>query len=175
ALDAKLAYSRHYPSINWMNSYSGYLDDVAKWWHENVDEGWYDARRQVYKILQQDYNLQEIVKLLGPDSLPDSEKLVLDVARMIKIGLLQQNSFDDVDTYCSPEKQFRMLHAMLDFYKRGQDAIQAGVGLSDIRAIPVITDMVKAKMSITDAESSAKFDEIDASIEKQFGELKVVV
>ena len=175
ALDAKLAYSRHYPSINWMNSYSGYLADVAKWWHENVDEKWYDTRRQVYNILQQDYNLQEVVKLLGPDSLPDSEKLVLDVARMIKIGVLQQNSFDDIDTYCSPGKQFRMLRSMLDFYRRGQDAIQTGVNLSDIRAMPVITDMVKAKMGVTDDESAAKFDEIDADIAKQFGELKVVV
>ncbi len=174
ALDANLAYSRHYPAINWMNSYSGYLDDVSKWWHENVDGRWYDTRSQVYKILQQDYNLQEIVKLLGPDSLPDNEKLVLDVARMIKIGLLQQNSFDSIDTYCSPEKQFRLLRTMLDFYQLGQDAIQAGVGLADIRAMPVVPDMVKARMSIAD-ESTAKFDEIDKDVAAQFGKLKIAV
>ena len=144
-------------------------------WHENVNEAWFDTRRQIYHILQQDSNLQEIVKLLGPDSLPDTEKLVLYVARMIKIGLLQQNSFDDIDTYCSPEKQYRMLRAMLDFYRRGQDAIASGASLADIRAMPIIPDLIKAKMNIKDSEAAAKFDEIDAAITKQFGSIKVAV
>ena len=105
ALDANLAYSRHYPSINWMNSYSGYTDDVSTWWHENINESWSKIRQEMYNILQKEDSLKEIVKLLGPEALPDEEKLVLEVARMIKIGLLQQNSFDEIDTYCSPEKQ----------------------------------------------------------------------
>ena len=107
ALDAKLAYSRHYPSINWMNSYSGYLSDVAKWWSKNISEDWLNLRGEAYGILQREDTLKEIVRLLGPEALPDEEKIILEVARMIKIGLLQQNSFDEVDTYCSPKKQFK--------------------------------------------------------------------
>jgi len=104
ALDAKLAYSRHYPSINWMNSYSGYLADIAKWWSENISDEWFDIRAEAYAVLQREDTLKEIVRLLGPEALPDEEKIILEVARMIKIGILQQNTFDEVDTYCSTEK-----------------------------------------------------------------------
>lgn len=99
ALDTRLAYSRHYPSINWMQSYSGYLEDVSKWWKQNVSADWYELRAQSYEILQREDTLKEIVRLLGPEALPDEEKLILELARMIKIGILQQNSFDNVDTY----------------------------------------------------------------------------
>ena len=104
ALDTRLAYSRHYPSINWMQSYSGYLEDVSKWWKENVTGEWYNLRAESYHVLQREDTLKEIVRLLGPEALPDEEKLVLEVARMVKIGILQQNSFDKVDTYCRPSK-----------------------------------------------------------------------
>src|SRR3972149_5650735 len=97
ALDAKLAYSRHYPSINWMNSYSGYLGDIAKWWGENINSDWLSLRSEAYGVLQREDTLKEIVRLLGPEALPDEEKLILEVARMLKIGLLQQNSVDDVE------------------------------------------------------------------------------
>src|SRR5918999_1096261 len=93
ALDTRLAYSRHYPSINWMQSYSGYLEDVSKWWKENVTGEWYDLRAESYHVLQREDTLKEIVRLLGPEALPDEEKMVLEVARMVKIGILQQNSF----------------------------------------------------------------------------------
>jgi len=119
-LDAKLAYSRHYPSINWMNSYSGYLADVAKWWSKNVSEDWLKIRGEAYGILQREDTLKEIVRLLGPEALPDEEKLILEVARMIKIGILQQNSFDEVDTYSSPKKQFRLIHQMPHFLHHQQ-------------------------------------------------------
>lgn len=172
ALDAKLAYSRHYPSINWMNSYSGYLEDISKWWHQNVDENWYDTRKETYQILQKDYNLQELVRLLGPESLPDTEKLVLEVARMIKIGLLQQNSFDDVDTYCSPEKQYRMLHLLAEFYRRGMKAIETdGCTIMDIRGLSVISTLIKARMDIDD-KSLDKFDAINKDMIQEFEELK---
>ena len=116
ALDTRLAYSRHYPSINWMQSYSGYLEDVSKWWKENVSAEWYGLRAESYNILQREDTLKEIVRLLGPEALPDEEKLVLEVARMIKIGILQQNSFDKVDTYCSPQKQLKQVKLMVQFY-----------------------------------------------------------
>ena len=167
ALDAKLAYSRHYPSINWMNSYSGYLADIAKWWTENVSEDWLSLRSEMYGILQREDTLKEIVRLLGPEALPDEEKLILEVARMIKIGLLQQNSFDDVDTFCSPEKQFKLMKLLVDFYRGGQQAIKAGATLADIRAMSVIGSILKARMDVKDDEMP-KLDQIENDIQEQF-------
>jgi len=167
ALDAKLAYSRHYPSINWMNSYSGYLADVAKWWDENISKDWLSIRSEAYGILQREDTLKEIVRLLGPEALPDEEKLILEVARMIKIGLLQQNSFDDVDTFCSPEKQFKLMKLLVDFYNRGQQAIKEGATLTDIRAMPIIGSILKARMDVKDDEMP-KLDQLENDMQKQF-------
>ena len=100
---------------------------------QNIDQTWNVKRQETHNILQKEDTLKEIVKLLGPESLPDEEKLVLEVARMIKIGLLQQNSFDDVDTYCSPQKQFKIMNLLLSFYHKGQDALKNGAELQDIR------------------------------------------
>ena len=167
ALDAKLAYSRHYPSINWMNSYSGYLADIAKWWGENVNEEWFSLRSEAYGVLQREDTLKEIVRLLGPEALPDEEKLILEVARMVKIGLLQQNSFDEVDTYCSTEKQFKLLKLLVDFYKRGNQALKEGADLVDIRAMSVISSILKARMEIKDDEM-AKLDKLSSDMDEQF-------
>ena len=167
ALDAKLAYSRHYPSINWMNSYSGYLADIAKWWSENISEDWLNVRSEAYGILQREDTLKEIVRLLGPEALPDEEKIILEVARMIKIGLLQQNSFDDVDTYCSPEKQYRLLKLLVDFYRKGQQALKDGADLADIRQMPVIASLLKARMDIKDDEMP-KLEQLDVQMQEQF-------
>ena len=167
ALDAKLAYSRHYPSINWMNSYSGYLADIAQWWGDNIKEDWLDLRSEAYGVLQREDTLKEIVRLLGPEALPDEEKLILEVARMIKIGLLQQNSFDDVDTYCGPEKQYRLLKMLVEFYKRGQTSLKEGANLADIKTMSVIPSLLKARMEIKDDETD-KLDKLDAQILEQF-------
>jgi V/A-type H+-transporting ATPase subunit A len=167
ALDAKLAYSRHYPSINWMNSYSGYLADIAKWWSSNISEDWFDIRSQTYGILQREDTLKEIVRLLGPEALPDEEKIILEVARMIKIGLLQQNSFDDVDTFCSPEKQYKLMKLLVDFYNKSQQAIKEGTPLSDIRAMSVITLILKARMDIKDDEIP-KLDQLATKMDEEF-------
>ncbi len=167
ALDAKLAYSRHYPSINWMNSYSGYLADISKWWAENISEDWLSLRGEAYAVLQREDTLKEIVRLLGPEALPDEEKIILEVARMIKIGLLQQNSFDEVDTYCSPEKQFKLLKLLVDFYNRGQQALKEGAALADIRAMPIVGSILKARMDIKD-DQIAKLDQLDLDMLEQF-------
>ena len=180
ALDTRLAYSRHYPSINWMQSYSGYLEDVSKWWKQNVSDEWYNLRAESYHILQREDTLKEIVRLLGPEALPDEEKLVLEVARMIKIGILQQNSFDKVDTYCSPQKQLKQVSLMVQFYKNAQRALKEGVSLVDIRAMPILTSLLKAKFEITDEEIS-KLNELEKNMVDQFSkltkpeEVKVVV
>lgn len=167
ALDAKLAYSRHYPSINWMNSYSGYLGDIAKWWGENINSDWLSLRSEAYGVLQREDTLKEIVRLLGPEALPDEEKLILEVARMLKIGLLQQNSFDDVDTYCSPQKQYKLLKLLVEFYRRGQQALKEGASLADIRAMPIVSTLLKARMDIKDNEIS-KLDQLDIDMKEQF-------
>lgn len=180
ALDTRLAYSRHYPSINWMQSYSGYLEDVSKWWKENVSAEWYNLRAESYHILQREDTLKEIVRLLGPEALPDEEKLVLEVARMIKIGILQQNSFDKVDTYCSPQKQLKQVKLMVQFFKNAQKALREGGSLMDIRAMPILTSLLKAKFEITDEEVS-KLDMLEKEMNEQFSklgqpaEVKVVV
>jgi V/A-type H+-transporting ATPase subunit A len=167
ALDTRLAYSRHYPSINWMQSYSGYLEDVSKWWKQNISADWYELRAESYEILQREDTLKEIVRLLGPEALPDEEKLVLELARMIKIGILQQNSFDNVDTYCSPEKQLKLVRLMIKFYKEAQKALREGTPLSDIRATPIITTLLKAKFEIPDDQVS-KLDDIDKRLTEEF-------
>ena len=170
ALDARLAYSRHYPSINWMQSYSGYLEDVAKWWKENVAPEWYELRAESYHILQREDTLKEIVRLLGPEALPDEEKLVLEVARMIKIGILQQNSFDKIDTYCSPEKQVKLVRMMVKFFKEAQKALKADVPLSDIRAMPIIPLLLKAKFDVPE-DQLAKLADIDKQLDSDFKKL----
>jgi V/A-type H+-transporting ATPase subunit A len=133
-----------------MNSYSGYLADIAKWWGENINEDWLSLRSDAYGVLQREDTLKEIVRLLGPEALPDEEKLILEVARMVKIGLLQQNSFDEVDTYCSPEKQYKLLKLLVDF-----------------RAMSIVGSMLKARMDVKDDEV-AKLDQLDVDMQEQF-------
>jgi V/A-type H+-transporting ATPase subunit A len=152
ALDTRLAYSRHYPAINWMTSYSGYLDQVAKWWASKVDKNWAKVRADAYEILQREDALREIVRLLGPEALPDEEKLVLEVARMIKIGYLQQSAYDEVDTYCSPKKQFLLLKLFVEFYQEALKALRSGVGLDTIRAMSIIPKLLRAKFEIRNEE-----------------------
>ena len=171
ALDTRLAYSRHYPSINWMQSYSGYLEDVSKWWKEEVSSEWFDLRGESYQILQREDTLKEIVRLLGPEALPDEEKLVLEVARMIKIGILQQNSFDKVDTYCSPQKQVKLVKLMVRFYKEALKALREGTPLADIRAMPVISSLLKAKFEIPDEEVQ-RLDSLENEMIEQFKKLQ---
>jgi V/A-type H+-transporting ATPase subunit A len=170
ALDTRLAYSRHYPSINWMQSYSGYLEDVSKWWKENVSGDWYELRAESYHILQREDTLKEIVRLLGPEALPDEEKLVLEVARMIKIGILQQNSFDKIDTYCSPEKQVKLVKLMVKFFKEAQKALKAEVSLADIRAMPIIPQLLKAKFDIPE-DQLARLADLDKQVDEEFRKL----
>ena len=124
-------------------------------------------------MLQREDTLKEIVRLLGPEALPDDEKLILEVARMIKIGILQQNSFDKVDTYCSPEKQFKLLKLLVNFYKSGQSAIKEGVSLADIRAMPIISGLLKARMDIPD-DQLEKLDQLSQTMNEQFKNIKGV-
>jgi len=170
SLDAGPAYSRHYPSINWMNSYSGYIESVSKWWTERVDKEWLSVRADAYAILQREDALKEIVRLLGPEALPDEEKLILDVARMIQIGFLQQNAYDDIDTYCSPQKQFRMMKMFVQYYQAALKALRSGVPLPRIRGMQVIAPMLRAKFAIK-SEELGKLESLAQQMSDEFASL----
>jgi V/A-type H+-transporting ATPase subunit A len=170
ALDARLAYSRHYPSINWMSSYSGYVDSVSKWWSERVDKEWAKVRADAYGILQREDALKEIVRLLGPEALPDEEKLILDVARMIQIGFLQQNAYDDVDAYCSPQKQFFMMKMFVEYHQEALKALRNGTSLAKIRGMQVIAPMLRAKFAIR-SEDLDKLESLSRQMLNEFSSL----
>lgn len=170
ALDARLAYSRHYPSINWMTSYSGYIESVSKWWGERVDKDWLTVRSDAYGILQREDALKEIVRLLGPEALPDEEKLILDVARMIQIGFLQQNAYDDVDAYCSSEKQFKMMKMFVQYHQEALKALRNGVSLVRVRGMSVIAPMLRAKFAIK-GEELGKLDALVRQMHEEFASL----
>jgi len=136
ALDAKLAYSRHYPSVNWNQSYSLYFEQLQPWFEENAPSGWGQRRQQAVDLLQKDTELQEIVQLVGPDALQDQERLVLEFARMIKESFLQQNAFSDDDAYSSLEKTGGLLDALLTFYEECGNALDQGVRLDALLAHP---------------------------------------
>ena len=173
ALDARLAYSRHYPSINWMSSYSGYIESVSKWWTERVDKEWYSLRAEAYGILQREDALKEIVRLLGPEALPDEEKLILDVARMIQIGFLQQNAYDDVDAYCSPQKQFKMMKMFVEFHREALRALRNGVPLAKVRGMQVVAPMLRAKFAIK-GEELGKLDDLSKQMYDEFATFSAV-
>ena len=135
ALDASLASRRHFPSINWLTSYSLYADGMGDWYKNNVAAGWIALRKEALEILQKESELQEIVQLVGYDALPEPEKGVLDTARSIREDYLQQSAYDEVDTYTSIRKQFLMLSAILEFGKMEADAIKKGISSTKIGSL----------------------------------------
>ena len=151
ALDTGLANARHYPSIHWLQSYSEYSEDVKNWW-ETAACDWEDLRTEALTLLQREERLQQIVKLVGPDVLPDSQKLILFIAEVIKDGFLAQSAFDTNDAYCSPEKQVALLRIMLGLYHRGRDLIQDGVPLGMVRGMECVSDILRAKSALSNKE-----------------------
>lgn len=136
ALDASLASRRHFPSINWLNSYSLYKNDLVPWYIKNVAEDWNTINSETMSILQKESELQEIVQLVGYDALPEREKSVLDIARMIREDFLQQSAFDDIDTYCSLGKQYSMLKSIVELGRKQEKAIERGSNMDTIQRLP---------------------------------------
>ncbi|MCL4451226.1 MAG: V-type ATP synthase subunit A [Candidatus Thermoplasmatota archaeon] len=136
ALDASLASRRHFPSINWLNSYSLYKNDLVPWYSKNVAEDWNSVYSDAMSLLQKESELQEIVQLVGYDALPEKEKSVLDIARMIREDFLQQSAFDDIDTYCSLDKQYRMLKSIIELGKKQEKAIDKGNTMDQLQRLP---------------------------------------
>jgi V/A-type H+/Na+-transporting ATPase subunit A len=147
ALDVGLANARHYPAIHWLHSYSEYVPDVTEWWQQ-VEPQWPQLRQQLIELLQREDQLQQIVKLVGPDVLPDSHRLILLVAEMTKNGFLQQSAFDEVDMYATPAKQAGLLRLLVEFYERANRIIGKGAPLVRIRELPCIQEIVRARSTI---------------------------
>ena len=165
ALDRQLAYQRHYPAINWLTSYSEYIDDLGNWYRKNVAPDFPEVVAEIKKILNEESSLMEIVKLIGADVLPDSQKLVLEVAKIIRLGFLQQNAFNPVDTAVPMEKQYKMMKLDLKIYDATKKLIQIGVPVSEIRKTGIIDKLVAIKYEIGNTDF-AKFDEYDAEIDE---------
>ncbi len=137
ALDTNLAYRRDFPSVNWIKSYSLYLDSITEWYDKNMAHDWRELREKAMYLLQKEVELQEIVQLVGPDALPDSEKAILDVTRMIREDFLQQSAYSDTDSFCPIEKQYLMLKVIMTYYEHVNLAMNRGVGLRQIQALPL--------------------------------------
>ena len=170
-LDASLAYRRHFPAINWLNSYSLYRDRLAGWFSEHVAKEWMDYTARCLKVLQAEADLQEIVKLVGMDALSAEDRLSLDVAQSIREDFLQQNAFVDIDCYTPLEKQCGMLDLIFFYEERAKDAIAAGADIEDIYSLPVRERMGRAKSAPNDTYRK-EFDAIKADIRDQLEQLK---
>jgi len=145
ALDTSLAHRRHFPAISWTKSYTLYLGQVRPWFAENVAPDWHEYRDRAMFILQKETELQEIVQLVGPDALPESEKIILEVARMLREDFLQQFAFDEVDAYCPPKKAYLMLKVIMAFYDSATAALNRGVSLRQILELPIKDEIAQLK------------------------------
>ena len=170
ALDKILADARHYPSIGWIESYTEYLDDIQEWWKE-LDSEWASLRGEAMNVLLEDNRLQQIVKLIGPDALPPGHRFILSCAEIIKNGFLQQNAFDPKDMFCSPEKQLKLLRAIVTFYKGGKELLLSGVELSSLLSLDIVSEMVRLKSEIGSDEVD-KIDEFIKRIESDLHSLR---
>ncbi len=174
ALDANLASRRHFPSINWLTSYSLYADDMFDWYKNNVSPDWIPLRQEALEILQRESELQEIVQLIGYDALPEPEKGILDTARSIREDYLQQSAYDEVDTYTSIKKQYLMLSTILEFGRMESDAIKKGVLSSKVGTLDARKLISKIKWT-KEEEVEQLVNEIKINMAKQFDNLLVEV
>lgn len=172
ALDRELANARHYPAIGWIDSYSEYADEVKTWW-DKFDPRWASIRIKALDLLKREQRLQQIVRLIGPDALPDSDRLVLTVAEMIKNGFLQQNAFDDIDQYSVPQKQILILLLVMDFYEKSLAVIKQGCPLTKIMELDVRNEIIRAK-SVVPNDNMEDLTAIQNHLEQQMGELERV-
>jgi V/A-type H+-transporting ATPase subunit A len=170
ALDRELANARHYPAISWIDSYSEYAEEIRGWW-EKVNPDWNEARERAIELLKREQRLSQIVKLIGPDALPDNQRLVLMIAEMIKNGFLQQNAYDEIDMFCAPDKQVRILKLIMDFYTRALAIIQLGAPLLKLRELSCQERIVRAKSTIRN-EELGKLTEIESLLTEEMDELE---
>jgi len=173
ALDRDLANARHYPAISWLDSYSEYLGEIKKWFRENLGEDWEKDRNEIMTLLHREVRLQQVVKLVGPDALPDSQRFVLEVCSLFKNAFLQQNAFDKIDMYSTLEKQVKMLHIILTFWRKGSEAIKRGVTLLKLRKMKVYADIARMKFTVPN-EDLSELDKILARLERSIDQLESI-
>ena len=165
-LDSALAYKRHFPAINWLNSYSLYLDDMEKWFNGNVAEDWMEGRQKMMTLLQEEAELEEIVKMVGMDALSPTDRLKMEAARSIREDFLHQNSFHEVDTYTSLKKQHMMMRLVNAFYERSVAALGEGASLRKLISMPVREQIGRFKYVKEDA-LDAEFVKVDEELSAQ--------
>ena len=166
ALDKALAYSRHYPAINWMDSYSEYFNDLDPWFRENLGEDFIEYRNRISALLQEESSLMEIVKLIGSDVLPDDQKLVIETARVIRVGFLQQNAFHADDTYVPLEKQKLMMKTILHLHAKAKDIVAQNIPLSKILNLGLFDKLTKMKYDIPNSKPEM-FDDYNKEIDEK--------
>lgn len=177
ALDKDLAAARYFPAINYLESYSGYLDDVSEWWHRHFDPQWRELREQALQLLQEDSRLQRIVRLIGEDALPDDQRLVIEGSRLLQEACLQQNATDPTDTFCRPEKQLGLLKAVLHFVVRAREIVKHGAPIHRIRETAMREELVRAKEKLpNDRPELLKelLQKIDQEMDSLYGEFQRV-
>ena len=154
-----------------MQSYSGYISDLSGWFLKEVDKEWDDVRMEAMRILQTEDDLKNIVKLVGPEALPDKQRLVLETARLIREAFLQQNALDPVDTYCTPAKQFKMLKLILDFNVLANRIVSRGAPLFKVTQSPILTEIIRIKTNIPNDKINL-IDELDNRMRQNFEQLE---
>ena len=169
-LDANLAYKRHFPAINWLTSYSLYLDSVGGWFDENVAPDWMELRQRMMTLLQEEAELEEIVKMVGMDALSPGDRLKMEAARSIREDFLHQNSFHEIDTYTSLEKQHNMMRLVLAFYDAGLDALKQGADINDIVKLPVREQIGRYKYTKED-QLAAEYEKVTRQLAAETAEL----
>lgn len=168
ALDKSLAYARHYPAINWNTSYSEYVSELSEWYHDNVGADFSECRDEITNLLLEESSLMEIVKLIGADVLPDDQKLIIEIARVIRVGLLQQNAFHKDDTYVPLEKQLKMMRIILHLYHKAKRVVAQQVPVSQLLATGLFDKLSKMKYDIPNDDLSL-FDEYEKEIDSAMG------
>ena len=171
-LDRQLANARHYPAISWLESYSEYLIDVIPWWEQNAGPTWSDDRAAIMELLQREVRLQQVVKLVGPDALPDSQKFIIEVCSLFKNAFLQQNAFDNIDRYSTVEKQMKMLQVILVYYRRGAEAIKRGITLVRLKQMSVYQDIIKMKFNVPNDDLKL-LDKLMVKLERAMDQLEL--
>ena len=166
-LDADLAHQRHFPAINWLSSYSLYLDSIGPWFNSNVDPEWMSMRQKLMSLLQEEASLNEIVKMVGMDALSAGDRLKMEAARSIREDYLHQDSFNEIDTYTSLPKQFNMMKLVYSFYEGGQLALKRGADLNDIVKMQTRERIGRYKYT-PEADVAAEFDKISKELAQEF-------
>jgi len=170
ALDTTLADRRHFPAVHWLTSYSLYIGTLSGWWEQKLGESLKPLRDEAMEMLQKEAELEEIVKLIGPDALPESDRAVLESARMMREDFLQQSALHEVDTYCPIEKQLGMLKLVLGFYRRAVEAARCGIPVSEIQKLP-IKEMIAGMKRLPVEEFTKKYKLMEKQLDEQFGDL----